>query len=352
MELAVKRHFKVDFFNKFDITLRYDAVASSFTFQHYFDPSIKEHRVLWQPGHYHQVDVTEGGELLTRGFVLSQVFGKKSIKKLASITGYTLCGVLEDCQIPTSVYPLQSDGKTLLEIATRLVSPFPFKVVVDSAVTGKANTVIDKTTASETESIKQYLTKIAAQLNLVLSHTPEGNLLITEAKTKSQPIFHFEDGTEQVTDINLSFSGQGMHSQITVMKQQDEEGGNAGQNTIKNPYVPFVFRPAVKTQSSGTDNETSDAARKALSAELKGIKVTIELSTWYLNGNIVKPNQTVTVLSPENYLFKRTKFFIESVKLKGDEKVRTAVLTCVLPEVYNNGTVKNIFEVPEANIHD
>lgn len=354
MNLKIKNHFNVEFFNKFRVTLRYDSVGSTFSFEHYFDPKIKQHRILWQPGHFHVVRVEHAGELLITGFILSQTFGQTSKKQLSSISGYSLTGVLEDCQIPPSLYPLQSDGKTLGEITRRILGFFttknaPIKLIVDPEVAGKVNSSFEKTTANETETIKGYLTKLAAQKNIVLSHTPEGNLLYTKAKTKTASIFHFTGGQPSVTRISLAYNGQGMHSDITIKKQASSEGGNAGEQTISNPYVPFVRRPNVKNQSSGTDNDTGNAARNALSAELKGIVLTIELSTWFINDKIIKPNNIISVTSPENYIFKKTNFFIESVDLIGDEKQNTATLTCVLPEVYNEDRVENIFEVKEAD---
>ncbi|NBR25516.1 MAG: hypothetical protein EBU08_17415, partial [Micrococcales bacterium] len=57
---------------------------------------------------------------------------------------------------------------------------------------------------------------------------------------------------------------QGIHSAITLMKQADSDGGNAGEVTVYNPYSPIVFRPTVATQGSGDDNDTTTAARAEL----------------------------------------------------------------------------------------
>ena len=355
MNLRVKRHFDVKFFNKFSINLKYDSVGATFNFEHFFDYENVVHRTLWQPGHFHVVEIEHAGELLVTGFVLSQTFGEKSKKQLSSISGYSLPGVLEDCQIPPSLYPLQSDGQTLAQITRKLLAYFstknaPISLVIDPLVADKVNSVFEKSTASETETIKGYLTKLAAQKNIVLSHTADGNLWYTKARTNRAPSFHFSPGQEGVTSMSLAYNGQGMHHQITLKKQESSEGGNAGEQTIRNPYVPYVRRPLVKTQSSGTDNDTGDAARQALSAELKGIVLTIELSTWLVRDEIVKPNNIISVINPELYIFKETNFFIESVDLVGDEKTNTATLTCVLPEVYNEDKVESIFEITEAMV--
>ena len=65
-----------------------------------------------------------------------------------------------------------------------------------------------------------------------------------------------------------------------------------------------------------------------------------------VKGFIIKPNNIITVQDPELYLFESSKWFIEAVTLTGDEKGNTAVLTCVLPQVYDNSKVVNIFKAP------
>jgi prophage tail gpP-like protein len=351
MILKVKRHFQIDTYNKFSLLLRYDSVASAFSFSFYFDPNNPEHKLLFQPGHYHQIDIEHNGDLLLRGWILSQAFGETSNKVLSSVNGYSLSGVLEDCQIPLSLYPLQADQKNLREIAQRFVSKFPFNVQIDGSVAGKMEQIYDITTAKDSDTMKGYLANLANQKDIVMSHNNKGDLLFTKAKTRSTPIFHFESGLESVVEMSLKFNGQRMHSDITVQKQVGIDGGNAGQSTIENPFVPFVYRPKVVTQSSGDDNDTIEAAKSVRSAELKGLVLTIKTSMWELEGKVIKPNQIITVRNPELYLYKKSNWFIESVQLDGDETSTTSTLTCVLPEVYNGGTPSYIFEINEEKEH-
>ncbi|MGB0881435.1 MAG: hypothetical protein ACPGSO_00670 [Vicingaceae bacterium] len=351
MILKVKEHYQIDTFNKFSLNLKYDAVGSSFGFALYFDPDNFFHRELFQPSHYHECDIIHNGELLIRGFMLNHNFNLSSKKSLSPISGYSLSGVLEDCQIPPDLYPLQSDGQTLKQIADKLVSNFPCGIQVDPSVSSKVNSVYEKTTASETQTIKDYLSSLASQKNVILSHTPNGDLLFTQAKTNKTPIAHF-NGDQPAIEMSLSFNGKGMHSHITVQKQASSDGGNAGEVTIRNPYVPFVYRPLVKTQNSGSDVDTNEAARNALSEELKGIKLTIKTSMWEIDGKVIKPNNIITVESKELYLYGKSRWFIESVQLNGDERSTTATLTCVLPGVYNNESVVNVFRRKGDHIHN
>ncbi|MCK4883267.1 MAG: hypothetical protein KAS30_00210, partial [Candidatus Diapherotrites archaeon] len=178
MILKIKNHYVLEFFNKLSFTWKYDAVASTFAFSMYFDPDDANHKELLKPGHFHQCTVEHNGETLLTGFLMNQTFTSRAAKQLSSVSGYSLPGVLEDCQIHPSLYPLQSDGKTLREIAQKLISGvFPFKIEIDPSVASKMDEVYEKTTASETQTVKAYLSGLAAQKNIILSHTEKGNLL-------------------------------------------------------------------------------------------------------------------------------------------------------------------------------
>lgn len=339
---------KVDYFNQFKLNLQHASVASTFSFNFYFDPLNHDHKEMACVSHYHVATLEHNGELLLTGYILSQGFNHKNVKELVAIGGYSLPGFLEDCEIPTSLYPLQSDGLTLRQIAQKLIKPFGLKMVVDPSVASKMDSVYDTSTASETQTIKGYLTELAAQKHVLLSHDAKGNLVFTSAKTKQKPILEFKDGVIGTT-MTLAFDGQRMHSHITVQKQSDLEGGNAGESTVTNPYVPFVYRPKVKTQSSGTDIDTDLAARQMLAEELRNLKLTIVTDRWEIDGKIIKPGNIISVINPEVYIYKKTLWFIESIEFIGDNKSVTATINCVLPEVYNGETPVSIFK--GINLH-
>jgi prophage tail gpP-like protein len=338
---------KVDKFDKFNVNLRYDSVASTFAFNGYFDPDYIEHKELYCVSHYHMATLEHNGELLLTGTILAENFNSSSIRQPVSVAGYSLPGVLEDCQIqPSPSDYLQFNGLTLKQIATKLAAPFGLTVQVDPSVAGKMNDVFDVTKATPSESIKNFLSELASQKNIIISHNEKGNLLFTRAKTNKTPILNYGGDGIPCPEMSLSFDGQAMHSHITVIKQQSTKSNgnsNAGQSQVKNPYVPYVFRPRVILQNSGDDIDTELAAKNALSAELKNIKLVFTTDRWEIDGKIIKPNNLITVINPEVYLYKRTTWFIDQIEFKGDNKSTTATLTCVLPEVYSGETPKYIF---------
>jgi prophage tail gpP-like protein len=281
---------------------------------------------------------------------MNQKFTDAASKSLVSFSGYSLPGFLEDCQIDPTSYPLQNDGLTLREISERMLKPFGLRMAVHSQVASAMDEAFAETTAEATETVKDYLTKLAAQKGVIITHDSAGTVIFTRADTSRQPIIHYQkDGGTPFTSMELDFNGQGMHSDITVVQQADDEGDNAGESSISNPYVPFVHRPRVVTQTSGTDVDTDKAARMALSNELKNLKLTITTDRWEIDGKVIKPNNMITVVNPRVYLYKKTRWFIEQVDLKGDQNGTTATLTCALPEVYNDQVPQYLFK--GINLH-
>lgn len=330
---------KYNFFESVNVTLRYDSVASTFSFDAYFNPENEDHKALFRPLSFHKAVIEFNGEKLITGTILNHGLISTAKDELKSISGYSLTGVLEDCEIP--VYPLQSNGLSLKNMAERIAKAFDLQVVVDPAASSKANEVYNTTTSEHRQKAKEFLAEHASQKNLVVSHDEEGRLLITVARTNQQPLYDFASGMPGVKYV-LETDGQGMHSKISVIGQASMFQDNARHSEVINPYVS-VYRPKVVTQTSSNENDAQPGARNYLSEELKNIRLTIELDRWVLNNKIIRPGNIVTVQNPDLFLFKKTKFFIEQVSFFGNAKEQRATLSCVIPEVYNSQTPKNIF---------
>lgn len=340
----------VKFFNGINVSLKFDSLASTFSANFLFNEKNRQHAELACVSHFHEFILEHDGEKLINGFILDENFRSEPKNRLVQFAGYSKPGVLEDCEIPPTIYPLQSDGLTIAQIIQKIIAPFKLEMVIHPSVASKMNEVIPVSTAKEGQNIKSYITELCTQRGIIASHDTAGRLLFKKANTEGEPLFHVEKGVI-ATNIEMSFKGQGLHSDITIMKQADDEGGNAGEFTIQNPYVPIVTRTKVKTQTSGNDITIEQAAMNELAAELKeAIKLKVTIDRWKVNSKLVLPDNTITVYCPECYIYKKTKFFIESIDFNGDQKKEIAVLNCVIPEVYNGQIPKNLFVDAHENL--
>jgi prophage tail gpP-like protein len=348
------RNRQIKFFTDFEFDLKFDSIDSSFSLSYEFDPNNQEHIEFSCIGHYHTCTLEDNGELLMTGIILSIQFTDAAKQSLAKISGYTLSGVLGDCEIPLSKQlSLQSDGLTIREIVQKYIKPFGLQIVVESSAAKLMDQVLEETSANETQTVKSYLSQLVSQKNVIMSHDERGRVVFTKtsARAKQKPIFEFNQGMPGVS-MTLAFNGQGIHSEIVAIGQSDIEDENALESPpLKNPFSPVrtVFRPHTVTQNSGNADDTELAAKNTLAAELKNIPLMIAMDRWTIGEKLARPGNIITVQNPRIYLFKKSNWFIEAVNFKGDAKSKTATLRCVRPEVFNGETPEYLWK--GINLH-
>lgn len=325
------------------INLKYDSVASTFSAGLLFNPDNADHREVMRPLSYPKFVIEDEGEIVMTGRFITNGFKVNAVANLAAIGGYSLPGVLEDCEIPPELYPLQTTNLSLKHIAEKLLQKFGIELYIDPAVQAKANAKYKKVEGGDGQKVKAFLAEMAAQKHIMLTHDNLGRLVLTEAKYKAKPFYHFEQGMDGI-EISLQVDGQNVHSDITAQKQATKKNPNSGKSKLANPYVNGIYRPRTVRQNSGQMSDTGDAARNLLGEELKSIKLTVQVRGWRLNNELITPNKVISVKAPQAYLFNTTHFFIESVDLgQTNEKVKTATLTCYPVDAYSAATPKNMF---------
>lgn len=333
---------KLQYFSDFNVYMKYDAVGSSFSFSFYFDPDNQEHVDLACIGHYHICTVEHNGELILTGTVLSEAFTDGPKTELVHIGGYSLPGVLEDCEIPVGA-GYQSDLLSLNDIAQKYLPYFGLSYAVDSQVSDKMNEPFDSTTANEGQSVKSYFSELASQKNIIVSHNAKGQVLFTGLVPRKKPVAEFTGGVPGTT-MKLDFNGQAMHSKIWVVSQTDVEDANATENSVTNPYVlSRVFREKVSVMNSGKEIDALQAAKNIRSQELKNLKLTIDTDRWDIDGKIIRPGMIISVQNPRIYLKKKSNWFVDEVHLMGSSDKMVATLTCVPPSVYDGTEPEYLF---------
>src|ERR1035437_732740 len=105
MELRVGNRI-ISKYNQVSVSLKYDSVGDTFAYVIYFDPANSDDRKTFIPGNYLPCTITHNGELLITGVLLSNGFSSSSVKELMRVGGYSKSGVLDDCQVPLSAYPV------------------------------------------------------------------------------------------------------------------------------------------------------------------------------------------------------------------------------------------------------
>lgn len=402
MVIKVGQH-TISKYESVTVSLRYDSIADTFSFVVYYDIDNAVDRAIFKPGTYQKCTISHTNangqnELLITGVILSHSMASSAKKELSSLSGGSVTGILAECCIFAGtvngnvVAPgdasaaVQNDGETLRSLTNKIIAKYGFgECVVDKNVTDECDKVFPQTTASLTETVEAYLSTLAAQRNVVLTHTTDGRVLYTRCRaekvttntislertdvlssqrldvyndpgtilvinhnssTYSAPVYSFAPGQALWTKMSLNYNGQNMHSYIQAVGQQGEDINptNSPDGHIENAYVQNTFRYMRVIQTSGDDNDTINVAQNQRSNDLKNLTLTIEMVGWTLGGKLIRPNQIIMVKNPEVHLYKNTRWFIESVTFTGDAKSETCVLNCVVPETYNDEDIVNVFE--------
>ncbi|ASD51696.1 hypothetical protein [Flavobacterium phage VK48] len=335
MKIKINNKY-IDHFTGFSVKRNLDSVASEFAFSVRFNPENDDHKESFKPLQYLKCEVySDTNKLMITGTILNHSFTSDSTFNLLVISGYSKSGILEDVQIPSSMYPLESNNRSLKDIATKLCNAFGINLIVDSSVSNEVNRVFKKTTADVTETVKDYISKLTSQRNILLSHNEKGEVIMYKPKVNGKPKYYFnKDNTIRMTS---NWAGQGMYSEINIIRQPSKE--NAGVSTvdkIKNPLIG-VFRTTTKVLSSGDDTDTANAANNELASQLKNIQLKVDLQGLFED---IVPGDLINIHNHEIYSFAYTRWIVSSISLNKDESSETTSLDLVLPETYSGEVPK------------
>lgn len=335
-----------------------DSVASTFSVDAFFDYQNQQLKPLFTPLLYNLIEIFDDEhQLMLTGTILNHDFDLKSNDEPISLSGYSLPGVIEDCNIPYSMYPLESLKMNLGEITRKLIDPFGLKLIIDDSVARDVNLIYSKSVCKPEDSIKEYISKLAAQRNVIVSHTKEGHLLMFRPDIKSDSVYDFSE--QNTTSMTLSVNGQGMHSDLTILRQprlkrkqrEKQKEFLPGQvktvktkpkpqyyDTLKNPMIK-VFRPAVKKMTEGEDTSTESAVRNYMADELRNIQFSIEIDRWERinKGDIITINSNVIPIQ------NKIRLMVDSLSRIINSSEKRMTINAVLPESFTGDEPKNIF---------
>lgn len=178
----------IEFFTGISLTFTLDSIASTFQFVARFNPENDDHKEIFKPLQFYTVEIyNDNDKLMFTGTILNTKFKSDSKNNLVAISGYSKSGILEDVTIPRKLFPLESLNRSFKDIASRLCSEYGIKLIVDSSVQNEVNRIYKKTVASPSDTVKGYLSKLATQRNILMSHNEKGQVILFKPNDKAQP---------------------------------------------------------------------------------------------------------------------------------------------------------------------
>lgn len=375
-------------YNNFVFNRPFNSLASTFEFDYFFDPRDEDSAEIICVSHmheciiYHTTNTSDNyqpieKERVLTGFLLRNKFRDDGKPNFVHMSGYARPGVLNDCDFPPDM-TTESEGLTLRQILTKILDRFGIGLVIDPSASAGSNQKFtnedsiddkmdddeNKTAPDKSQNIGSYLTDLAKQRNIVLSHDAYGNVWVTKPNTKGTPVLSLDyvENESEVRKIpgivtELEFNGQPLHTHITIVQDSDDtEESNAIESPpIRNPLIPVkaIYRPKTYSIKSGSEFSVNDAGQYELGREIReAIPLTISMGTAIINNKLASANETLMIRNPNLFLYNLCRWFIQSVDVRENADETTAVLNCVLPFGYDfdPAGLKNVFVDPHKNL--
>lgn len=296
-----------------------------------FEENNSAFREAFRPFSYAPLAVTVGGAPLFTGTMLVPMPTMAADRRTVAVTGYSLPGVLNDCNSPSSAFPLEFNGQKIGDIARSLCAPFGLSV----EITADEGPIFERVALTPGKKVYSFLTNLAQQRNLVIASTPTGKLLVQRSVAAGSPVARLVQGSAPVTSVAPQFKPQDYYSHITGLRPTSISSGG-GKYTVKNPRLEGVVRPFNFTANDTLAADVKEATEaKAGRMVANAVGYSVGVSSWRDPvGNLWQPNTTITINAPGVMVYSDYEFIIRSVEFVQDGATESAILSLVLPGVF------------------
>lgn len=326
-------------FTGYELNLNYDSF-DTFSFSAPYTAAMIELKSAIVPFAFKPCDVFYDGILVFRGTLLTPDPELSDKSGEITLQGYPLCGVLNDCMLPPTKYPLECLGLTIKGIADAACAPYSIPVIYD----GDIGPEFTEVSIEPTDRIIDFLTKLAQQRNLLFTNTEKGALRFFIAK-KEKTFVSFTEGKLPLMSIKPKFSPQGFYSHITGFSKTQEEHPSYSY-TYENKYL--ISKGIIRHHSVVIDDaeNTSDLENsvRSYAGRMFADAVSYELECEEhrnADGQLFKKGMAVCVHAPSAMITRETNFIARNIKLARTTEGKTSSLTLVLPGSYTG-------ELPEV----
>jgi prophage tail gpP-like protein len=326
-------------FTGYNLTLAYDTF-DTFSFSAPYDSEIKELREVIRPFTFKPCEVYYNDVLMFKGALLTPDPELTDKSSEITLQGYPLCGVLNDCMVPPTKYPLQCMGITMKGIADAACEPYSIPVVFE----GEVGPAFTEVSIEPTDKILDFLSRLSKQRNLLFTNNAKGQLVFFNPKTE-KAFVSFVEGNAPLISIKAQFKAQDFFSHITGFGKTDAEYPSLSY-TFENKYLinkGIIRHHSLTIEDAETIGDLENSV-KAHAGRMFADCVNFELlCDKHVNekDEVFQKGMTVCVSAPSAMITRETNFIARTVKLSRTTEGKTATLGLVLPGSYTG-------EIPEV----
>jgi prophage tail gpP-like protein len=326
-------------FTGYEINLAYDSF-DTFSFSAPYDIAQKDLKAAILPFAFKDCEVYYLGELLFKGTLLTPDPELQSEATEITLQGYPLCAILNDCTVPPTKYPADYVNVTIQDIANPIAEVYGIKIMYPD---GPGEPFPD-VAYEPTETVLNFLLKLAQQRKLLFSNDENGRLVFFKAK-KETAFISFKEGNLPLLSITPQFNAQEFYSHITGHTKTDSEKDSLP-FTWENSYLINKGITRHKTimvddAITSSDLETAVKAHAGrMYADCVSYSLTCDTHT-NEKGKVFKKGMTVCIQAPGAMITRQTNFIARNIKLLRTTEGKTAELSLVLPGSFTD-------DLPEA----
>ncbi|MCL2138216.1 MAG: LysM peptidoglycan-binding domain-containing protein [Treponema sp.] len=326
-------------FTKYEINLSADSF-DSFSFSAPYDLAVKDIKESLMPFAFKTCAVYYLRELLFKGFLLTPDPELQAEATEITLQGYPLCGILNDCTVPPSKYPVEYYNVTIKDIADPVADAYGIKIIFKDG-TGDP---FSEVAIEPNEKILEFLLKLAQQRKFLFTNDENGSLVFYKL-AQQNAFMQFKEGYAPLISISPQFNAQSFYSHIT---------GYTKNEVLAEPLTytyenKFLIKKGIMRHDTITvdDAETRSELENAVKAHAGRmfadcVKYNLKCDTHLNNeGKLFKKGMSVYVEAPGAMITRQTNFTARNIKLLRDETGKTADLELVLPGSFTE-------ELPEA----
>ena len=296
----------------------------------------------WVPGENAELDervifyakpltrVYIGGKLVMTGPMYdseSVISDEGTVKNLG---GYSRTADMLDSNMKP---PLEENNVTLKQRAQKLAEFHGIQAVFDTDTGGP----FDRVTAGELEKIDTHLKGLAKERAVLMSNTPDGNLLFHEADLKSPPLATLREGQPPVGNYRVGAKSRARFKSYRVLLTTPLDNF---ESTAVDDNVSGSRHKVLRIQGS-VEGEAATAARWARNlAWIEALTISLPVEGWTdPQGNVWEPNTKYTLVSPSIHLPDGFDFLVRSVEFNESPDGKSAILNLIPPQLYSKEEV-------------
>lgn len=296
-----------------------------------FDHQRPEVRAAFQPLTFPRVEVRIGDELVITGRVRDMLPESGPESSTLAVTVYSLAQELSELHPSPALLPLEFNGLDLQHIATRLLSKSAVTASVDYPVGAR----FDRVSCSPDATIHSFIEELARQRGMVLSDTPLGALHVRQPVPGGFPVARLRG--QPLVQVTADIRASDWFSEVTGFASS-KPGRIGARRTEQNPLFRGPTIRSYSEQIGDTNSADVPAATRAALGRMVGSVVSYvveDLPTWRdPQGELWRPNTTVTLVAPEAMVYRETELLIREVMLRQTPERESAALHLVLPGAF------------------